>query len=209
MKAFCDNDILHKLCAFDLLEDATAGAGLAPGDLVALPTAKFFFLRKQPDKGRQRFGDLVYQRIHGALNAAGEVGVQLHPEDEKILINRLGIDQGEALLFSYASRDEGSLLTGDKRSLLALTAEPSCSDIVARLQGRVVCLEQLVLGAIARAGFVSVRERIVPAIGWDKVMRVAFGSGLSTEEGSAVAALEYYVADLRKQTGSLLRQESV
>lgn len=205
MKAFCDNDVIHKFCAFDLFDDALSGIGVAHADVLVLPTAKFKFLSKAPAKGQQKYGAPVFARIQEALAKVGEITTSVHLDDEKTLAAVMGIDQGEALLFSFASREESLLLTGDKRSLMALASESSCREIAARLEGRVICLEQMVQHAIAFAGFSVAREKMVSALSADKVVQVAFGSGLATEQDAAMRALEYYVDDLRKQTGGLLR----
>ena len=67
-----------------------------------------------------------------------------------------------------------------------------------------ICFEQTLLRVMDAAGFDLVRTRAVPARNCDMALRAVFGSGLEATEASVRDGLANYVADLKRQTGSLL-----
>ena len=74
-----------------------------------------------------------------------------------------------------------------------------------RVQGRVVCFEQMVRRLIERFGFAYVLAKVVPIMfGHDTAMRVAFGSGVHSTEANTVAALQSYIDELRRLPIDLL-----
>jgi hypothetical protein len=119
----------------------------------------------------------------------------------------LGIDAGEAILFSSTAAYPDSLLaTSDKRSLIALSGANGevCQRVRERLAGRVICFEQTLLRVMNAVGFDIVRTRAVPARNCDTALRAVFGSGLEATEAGVRDGLTRYVADLKGQTGALL-----
>jgi hypothetical protein len=97
------------------------------------------------------------------------------------LVSLWDIDTGEALLYaSTYTLQEFWLLTGDKRSLTALAEAPTCQGIVARLSGKVICLEQIIVHILRSHPFETVLNKIVSARECDTVVKVAFGLGNHT-----------------------------
>lgn len=202
--ALCDNDILHKLSACRLFDQAISALGLAPQQAMVLPTARYVFDQRK-DKATKKFGAEVLLEIQRVLACSAELNWTPPGPEQQVLADVPGIDTGEAILFLAAAAHDGYVLaTGDKRSLRALTERAECSGVLAGLKGRVVCLEQLVLRLIDVLGFEEVRSRIVPALSCDNALRVAFGAGLGTSEANAKEALENYVDELRGLPGELL-----
>ncbi len=190
-----DNDIVYKLAAFDLFDEALAALEIEAKDVFVLPTARFKFGIGTP-KGEKRYGPTLIARMAAVLARVREIGWITSPPRE--LLGVLSIDQGEALLFAAAqARPDAYLATGDKRSLKALVAEPACKAIAEALRGRLLSFESIVLRLIDRHGFELVRDRIAPVSATDKAMDVVFGSGLSTTAANARAGLESYVRELR------------
>lgn len=201
---FCDNDIIQKVAAFDLWGELLATLGLQRGDLTVLSTAQFKFGLRDPAKGEGKYGPVVFGRIRDVVTSASTLTQQIDPVDEALLAEVLGIDAGEAQLFSAASRDSTSILaTGDKRSLLALLGEPKCAPIATRLAGRVHCLETLVRQMIQQVGFTSIKAKVVPAYACDTGIRAAFGSGLESTQEAVLAGLDAYLGDFAKHNVKL------
>lgn len=100
MTHFVDNDIIHKLAALDLLGEADRIFGAGPDERIVLPTARFKFLLHQRAKAEQRYGANVVPRIAALLGSASELASAMDEDDQAILNKVVGIDQGEALLFS-------------------------------------------------------------------------------------------------------------
>lgn len=204
MNVHFDNDVIHKLAACDLLTEAVHALDVTTASV--LPTARYKFYLNKPDKGVKRYGELVYERISGFVADANPLDAELDASHLETLNGVLGIDQGEAILFASASQlPDEALLTGDKRSLIALAEAPSCGAICTELAGRVLCLEQIVQQVISVCGFEHVRARIAPSVACDTVLQIVFRDGLVTTEANATEGLRSYVGDLRGKTGRLLR----
>lgn len=205
MICFYDNDIIHKLAAFDLFAEARDLLGAGGSDSYVLPTARFKFgLNKDPRRGEQRYGNVEYQRIREFIEAAKKVE-RIALEDEVLLAGVLGIDAGEAILLSGAARLPGScLITGDKKCLTALLRDAACAPLVERLAGRVLCLEQIVIKAIGKFGFEAIKRKIVPASSCDTAIRAAFGSGMRAVESEVLQALAAYSRELRNHPAKLM-----
>ncbi|MGH7170866.1 MAG: hypothetical protein ACRELG_11355 [Gemmataceae bacterium] len=201
-----DNDVIHKLAAFDLFEEALAALGLGRQDVYVLPTAKHKFgVTKDLAKAEKKYGAEVFAKIRDFLASVREIQVPIPPEEQKLFDDVVEIDAGEAVLFSATIHFQDFLLaTGDKRSLRALTASVACQPIARRLQGHVICFEQIILRLIDRFGFECIRNKVVPARACDTVMRAVFGSGLSATEANVREGLDSYLGELRALSIDLL-----
>jgi hypothetical protein len=206
--AFVDNDIIVKLAALDLCDEAFRALGLRDGDIQVLPTAKFrLYVAKNREKGILRWGAETHGRIRAFLSQVGETPGSPDRDDEQSLANILGVDAGEAILFSAASRiPDSRMVTGDKRSIAALASEPKCKELVQKLAGRVVCLEQVVRDTIDKLGFATVLPRVTPGIHQDNTLGIVFSSGILTPETHVRDGLQSYIEDLRKDSGGMLRR---
>ena len=200
-----DNDIIHKLLALELFDDAIDVLQISRSQLQVLPTAKYWF-QGQKKKTRQ-YSDAIWD---AGIELVSECQVIYVERDEGCLaeIEYLSqfnnqIHQGERdLILATRSQPDFLLMTGDKVCMQAL---PKLSEeIFQRLMGRVVCLEQVVLILIRRLGFGVVQERVLLNVDCDKALRACFGSGDRATEDNVVLALLGYVDDLQKFAPGLL-----
>jgi hypothetical protein len=206
VNCFVDTDALHKLAAFDLWAEACAVLGVSPKDVLLLPTALFVLGLKDPPKAIRRHGPVLASRLQAIVAACRTVAALPAVDDQVALTGVLGIDSGEAVLIALSSRSAGPLLvTGDKRSLRALAAEPRCAAIVQRLAGRVVTLEQILHLIVSTYPFDALTAKIVPAVAVDTAIRAIWGSGPLSKRESVLERLEAYIRDLRSQTDGLLK----
>lgn len=213
MILICDNDIVLKLAAFDLLDHVVEQ--LAGESVLVLEAAKYRLMKP----GRQTRKVHSEQTIAKALafcESAAPLSEVVESEDADALINasyfnsegqECKIDGGELALFSKAARDPKSyLLSGDKRALYALgkhrEVEPHAAIIHQQISGRVVCLERSLELCIDTMSFETVRERVVPNRDCDGVMKLAFSNGMSSQEANVRAAFNSYVGDLEKTVGT-------
>ena len=202
MIGFLDNDIVLKLCIFDLLEESIVTLNLRSSDIRVLKTAEFVFKRSRsvlnscPETSRER-------AIAFVKNCPM---VSEENSDEFELLQTIdGIDIGEARLLAATQGVAAFvLLTGDKHCMASLGAAPELESIRQRLQGRVICLEQVVLLLIKRLGFEIVKARVLPTIGYDKSLQSCFGSGKFAIEANVVASLEGYIEALRQLAPGIL-----
>lgn len=207
MICLSDNDIILKLAVCNLLDEAFTALGAKREEIYVLPSAKHVLLKpiKKPDEAKSRLGEAISDRLHAFLDSIQVISVAPSAAEQQIFEDIVGIDTGEAGLFSVSAHyPEFLLATSDKNSLRALSASPACQSICRRLAGKVICFEQVVLRLIDRFGFDPICDKVVPARQCDTALRAVFGSGLDASEDSVRAGLTSYITDLRNQTGGLL-----
>jgi hypothetical protein len=197
---FFDNDVLLKLSAFGLLDEAIAALFVNPENLYVLSTAQHVFRKNR--KVSAKYNESIRDRAIEFVKTCNRVIPEESPEFT--VLGRI-LDVGEATLIA-ATRDVPSfvLMTGDKRCLKALVANSEISEAHKRLQGRVICLEQVLLLLIRRSGFDWVKARVVPMRDYDTALKACFGSGELAIEENVVAALEGYIEALRQAAPGLL-----
>ncbi len=208
MILLCDNDILKKLAACDLLATALDALSLTKEQLRILQTAPYVLGLAGAGKHRNTQHTLVQQRLGTFFDGVEYIDEKISTATVSAFAAVDEIDQGEAVLYATAVECEGYIITtGDKRSLRALSSAPTLSCYVERLRGRVVCLEQMVKIMIRRHGFDFIKQHVIPAREFDTALRVAFGSGEKAEESNVLAALQAYIDSLRSETATLLINE--
>ncbi len=197
---FLDNDVLLKLSAFGLLDEAIAVLLLNPENLYVLSTAQHVF--RQNRKVSAKYDESIRDRAIAFVKTCQMVTPEV--SDEFTVLERL-LDVGEATLIA-ATRGVASfvLMTGDKRCLQVLAVQTDLAEVSERLQGRVICLEQVILRLIQRSGFDWVKARVVPMMACDMALQACFGSGELATEKNVVVALEGYIATLRQDAPGLL-----
>jgi hypothetical protein len=199
---FCltDNDVILKLAACDLLEDALIALQVTKDNVYISSTTRFSVVSQA-----RKLGPNVTTRVTNFLNGIKTIDWDIPSEEVSLFEDAIDIDVGEAILFAAtAAVSQFRLITSDKRSLRALTQSEEFANIVNRLKGRVVCLEQLIQQCINHHGFDSVKNRIVPARECDTALKAIFGSGLQASEGGVKEGLESYIYNLRSSVGDLL-----
>jgi hypothetical protein len=203
---FLDNDVIIKLTTCGLLSEALECLKIDQSGIRVLDSARFFFLknremRKKHSKEVLEFA-VDFVEKHTTISAEDN-------EDYKLLItqNSNGIDPGEAKLISATIQDSSyCLFTGDKRCLRALYNAKELSEIHSKLQGRVICLEQIICELIKVYGFELIREKIVPARDCDQVLKAAFGSGHQSQKEITLEMLNSKIKDLRIESGYILME---
>lgn len=206
MICLSDNDIILKLAICGLFDEALDVLGAKPVEVYVLPTARFKLgVAKNTEKTKARLGEAVFECLRAFLDRVQVINAVLPPEEQQLFDDILGIDAGEAVLFSATALFPDFLLaTGDKNSLRALSANAACQSVCQRLAGKVICFEQIVVRIMDRFGFPVVRDKVVPVRACDTALRAVFGSGLDATEENVRAGLDSYISDLRRQTGGLL-----
>jgi hypothetical protein len=197
---FLDNDILLKLSAFDLLEATIEALQFQPEDLRVLDSAQFVFRRDR--RVLAKYSQVIRERSIAFVQRCEVVQPSVSDEFREL---RSRLDAGEATLVA-ATREINSfvLMTGDKRCLQVLAVQADLIEVTERLQGRVICLEQVILLLIRSVGFDRVKQRVLPEVECDMALRACFGSGEAAIEENVVAALEGYIEALRQDAPGLL-----
>ena len=205
MICFTDNDVLLKLSAWNLLEEAITVLDTTRKEIYVLRTARFVIGKDKQARFSTKYGSQAVQRTLEFIETVQEITQGADPEEQALLNAINGIDEGEAFLFG-ATRDLDLFLvaTGDKNSLRALANAPSCAPIYQRMSGRVICMEQIMARLIPHVGFEEVRRRVVPARDCDNSLKSAFGSGLLAEEVNVKRSLTVRINELHSEVGPLL-----
>lgn len=202
MVVLADTDILLKLAACQLLDELPGLWGVSTQDVRVLNAVRFQ-LQKQNHLESKYTPEGVQQALH-FIDGARELSEALDEEYEALLQVE-GIDLGEAVLFTQTKRfDDFRLVTGDKKSLQALTEAPGLEATKTRLAGRVFCFEQLNRLFIDALGFEVVCRRVVPARSCDGVLRIAFSDGAKTTRKKAAYDLKMRTPDLTVASEPLL-----
>ena len=207
MICLSDNDIIKKLAICDLHAEALKVLETSFGEVFVLNSARYVLLApiKKPEAAKAKLGIAVFDRLSAFLGSVQVLNVKPSPDEQQIFDDMLGIDAGEAVLFSASAHfSDFVLATSDKKSLRALASSSACQPIRERLNNRVICFEQVILRLVNQIGFDFVRARVVPALDCDTALRAIFGSGLDATEENVRRGLASYIADLRKDTEMLL-----
>ncbi len=207
MICLSDNDLIRKLAACDLLEEALAALEATRDEVFVLPTARYVLLKpiKKPEQAKVRMGEAVFERLKAFLESVQTLSAPPPAAEQQLLDDAVGIDAGEAVLFSSTAHfAEFLVATSDKTSLRALASTPACQPVFQRLQGHVITFEQILVRVIDRIGFESLLAKVVPALHCDTVLRAVFGSGLEATEANVRSGLIGYIEHLRRETNGLL-----
>lgn len=209
MICLADNDIIKKLAICDLLEEFLSVLDCRHADTFVLPAARFVVgVAKDPEKARARLGAAVFDRLADFLSKVRVIQQPPDPQEQRLFDDVVGIDTGEAILFSAtAAFSDFILATGDKRSLKALAEMEGAESVTARLRGRVICLEQIMVRIMNRYGFDLLRNHAVPAVDCDIALSAVFGSGLIAVEANVRHGFASYIEHLRSECGELLAAE--
>ncbi|MEL6439412.1 MAG: hypothetical protein AAFQ80_09190 [Cyanobacteria bacterium J06621_8] len=203
---FLDNDILVKLVACNLFDEAIETLNVNRPSLIVLPSARYYFIKSK--RAQRRFPENIRLKVTKIANNCQTVErLEKSVLDEISMLQKYeNIDDGEATLVA-ATRGENSfwLITGDKRFLLTLANSSELNSIVLRLKGKVICLEQIIRQVIYKRGFEKTLANILPALQYDQSLKASFGSGKQSTEESVLVSLEAYIEFLRKQTKGMLQ----
>ena len=203
MIVLADNDILIKLCALDLLDEALSWFGIDRKSVRVLDSAEPY-VRKHAVRLETRYGSEAIRRLREFLHTA--TPTRCGPLDEvDLLRDVVNIEAGEAILIGATGEyPDVIFLTDDKRCLIALHESAACRKIAERLEGRAYCLAQLLLGLIHLRGWDTVRSRVLANVQMDDLLRSTFQDADQIPEAVILARLRSYVAVQRSKTGNLL-----
>ena len=199
-----DNDALLKLALYGLLDEAVSVFGCTASDVCVLATAKYSLL---PAKNRLQLckDEESAARLEAFLRTSSPLNVGAADPELLDLLNIIpNIDTGEALLFAVGSTNRDTLvITGDKRSLVALCSYDSVSNVSEALAGRVLSMEVLFLMLIEHQ-FALIQERVRAKPDVDKTLNIVFGVTVPGNVESVREGLDSYIRDLFSKTGTLL-----
>ncbi len=194
-----DSDVLIKLAHWGLLDQLASSFDLDRSQVSALASLQFRALRRD---GKLFHTPAAADALAGYLSDTSEIPGG-RPEDLSRLQGITNLDAGEIELVAACLADPDALLiSGDKRAVIAL-AELGPADVANRLEGRVICLEQLLRMIAGRSGSACVIEGVRVRRELDAALRSVVGPQGCTD-AHFLEGMASYVSDLRRQTASLL-----
>ena len=199
---FLDNDVILKLTTYRMLDEALDCLEIDRLNIRVLDSARFVF-----KKHKKVIENYSLEVRNSAINFVGkhtEISIQTSDE-HRLLVDQKDIDIGDATLIAATFHESASLLaTGDKRFLKAL-ANTECLDFIHQgLQGRVICIEQIICKLIEIQGFEWVLERVILNLDCDMALKSAFGSGSNSQCETVLGTLNSYIQDLQKTSSGTL-----
>ncbi len=200
---FLDNDIILKLTTYKMLDETLNCLEIDQSNIRVLDSARFVFGSKKLKKNYSE--ETLLSTIKFVKNCSS---ISSQDNDEYRLLEkqaRNNIDPGEATLIAATFHEPASLLTtGDKRCLKAL-ANINCLEFIHQgLQGRVICLEQIICKLIKTKGFDWVLERVLLNLECDKALKAAFGSGSESQCETVLCTLNSYIQNLQTTSSGIL-----
>lgn len=193
MRLLSDTDTFCKLSAIGLFKDAAKLLGGEPAEVARLPALPHMLRR---GRGlRKQLGNALADSLAPLADAQPQVPTA-PTEVAALLTGKNNIDVGEVQLLALAASDTLLLMSGDKRALLAVC---NVSEVVPLLEGKVVCLEAILLALCRTLGVDRVRAAVAPHRNIDKVFQVCFSDG-----GRPVNCLRSYMRDLQESVKPLV-----
>ena len=218
-----DNDIILKLVNFNLFDDTLKSFSIDTNQVKILDTFKYKVGNPIKRKRGNQVSNISQENIEEALQITKDCitisELNLEQIDFSIYTQLINynknsndknntIDIGEAILISHIcylnqQGDSNYLLTGDKRCLRALT-NSGFADVIEHLNGKVWCLEQLILKDIEEFGFDVIQSKIYPVRFCDSNINFIFGFSEKAPEDRVKEDLKNAIIKLKQETGNLL-----
>jgi len=205
-----DNDIILKLATCGLFEKTLNTFGVEINQVKIIETFQYKF-KSQLQGKRRKITPVKYNREDAlsVVTTCDKISINNINQEDFIQLQKIeGIDIGEAILLGYVSylnkqNNLSYLLTGDKRCLKNLNV-PETNQITGYLQGKIWCLEQLILKDLEIYGFKCIQDKIYPVRDCDTNLKLIFGYSRESAEQEVREALETEIRKLGKETGNLL-----
>lgn len=200
-----------KFAAYGLVPELEAL--LAPVGSVGILGAARFIIGRALKRAESGSDQALKAAFDGFVARANE----LEPTEEELnlatemeeIANRgmLEFDSGESQLCAIAIvRGMNAVVTGDKRAIKAAETISETITVLSVLFGKLVCLEQLVLGVAQLVGHDVIRPRVCASKAIDTALSICFKcwSPEKADEEAIQLALRSYIENLRSHAPRLL-----
>lgn len=206
-----DNDVLIKCSCYSVLDQLRVASD-RPREVAVLGAARFVVGRYLERRGMIHDRSAAQRRFYEYLSTV----IVLEPTvdelrlasdiEEKALLLGLDLDSGESQLCAIAIfRGSSLLLTGDKRAIAGAEKLKASIGGMSLLEGRLVCLEQAILGVAERVGVSTIRVQICAEAAVDKSLSICFECHAFAEgQPLELTGLLSYIRDLRGKASTLL-----
>ncbi|WP_293778434.1 hypothetical protein [uncultured Oxalicibacterium sp.] len=209
--ALIDTDVLYKTSIYGLLNHLLADLPYKSESCSMLGAAKFMVGKKLAKKPPTRGAEIALAEFADALKRISA----LEPSEEEISLAAelefraqklaLELDGGESLLCAVLLKRQCTyMMSGDKRAMVALGAM-SDDDIANGMQGKFLCLEQVIEYLLSRLGYDVLKTAVCGEANADKAISNCFSCGSqNTDSDSCQQGLQSYIGDLRAKAPNIL-----
>jgi len=193
-----DSDAAKSLCQYLLIDELAIGLGCSLSDFLVLPQLRFQLRLNKPDAALKKLGSKeAISTAQQLIDAAAEVQINVDSANKILELNRPDIDSGEAILFAAASQSEDdSIITGDKRALIALS-EISASPIIDTLWEKIITLEEAIYLIVQRSGFDHVSQKVRARPDVNIALSIVFGRATPNKKEEVIEGLNSYMNHLQ------------
>ena len=196
-----DSDAAKSLCQYGLIEDLAAALNIALSDFSVLAQLRFQLHVANPAKALAKLGsEQAVGQVNLLISQASEVVVLVDSANYALLEGTPDIDGGELALFA-ALCDDGNagLITGDKRSLVALckVGVPIQSSFS---WAQILCLEEALALLVDHFGWSYVSERVRARPDVNTAISTVFGRSAAADEQAISEGLQSYLRDVQTRT---------
>lgn len=203
-----DNDVLIKLACYELLAELST---VTPTKFHVLGAAKYVARqrllndRKAPDTA-SALEELEIFLLHTTIlePTGAELKLAIDIEATAATLG-LELDSGESLLTAALFfKNLDLFLTGDKRAIMALETIGRTNNLIGCLDGRTICLEQLMITFIGVKGMQYIRTQVCNAPKADKAISICFSCSSPSHFSVTDTGLRSYIDSLRLEAPTIL-----
>lgn len=196
-----DSDAAKALCQYGLIEDLAIALGVELSDFSILAQLRYQLHVANPAKALIKLGsELAMAQVNLLVSKASEVVVLIESANYALLEGTPDVDGGELAMFAAICDDDtAGLITGDKRSLVALCkVEGAIQKSFSWAQ--ILCLEEAIAILLGHFGwsYVSERVRLRPDV--NSAISTIFGRSAAADETTISDGFQSYLKDLQAKT---------
>jgi len=212
MDAIVDNDILFKAASFGLFDELVLTNCQSDGSVGILGAARYLVPKKIHRNIDAQMVDAASAAFQTFL-AVAKIVEPTHDEqvmaaDFELAAQRaaVALDSGESQLCAVLiARALPLLLTGDKRAIVALEQLIEIDNRLSALEGKVRCLEQLILLALSASNYAQFRAAVCRQPGVDKALAICFSCTLEQAALEGITeGLKSHINNLRSHANRIL-----
>jgi len=199
-----DSDVAKKLAQFDLINELTSSLNCQLAQLAILPQLKYQLCLHSQEKALKKLGTKsAVAAINLLILHAREIEIGLDAANPILNLDAPDLDSGEkTLLAALASDEQSSMLTGDKRALIAISkiTEPP---IIIQLWPRILSLEECIFYIVRSHDFILISKKIRTNPNADNGISMIFGRSEASDYDSVIEGLTSFMSNLHRDTSSL------
>jgi hypothetical protein len=199
-KYLLDSDAGKCMCQYGLMLDLATALGVTLSDFYILSQLRYQLHLGEPNKALKKLGTTeAVQQAQLLVASAGEVTVLAESANYLLLQGTPDIDGGELALFAaLCDQPNSELITGDKRSLVALCKVDGLS--AGFSWARIICTEEAIRRLVERLGWQYVSNKVRARPDVNMGLSLIFGKSAPASEQAIREGLVSYLNALAAET---------